>query len=93
MLLKLYHFGKEEVKSSCRSEVFYYLSHLSGIHTFPVCVGGPVDPGTASGEYRVRHRTLQTLPLPTGGAPQLPEDGASHRNQERGKQLPLLHSQ
>lgn len=69
------------------------LSHLYGLHTFPVCVGGPVDPGTASGEYRVRHRALQALPLPTGGAPQLPEDRASHRNQERGKQLPLLHNQ
>ena len=66
--------------------------HTCMVYT-PVVLGGPVDPGTASGEYRVRHRALQTLPLPTGGAPQLPKDGASHRNQERGKPLPLLHNQ
>lgn len=48
--------------------------------------GGAVDAGPAGGQHRVRGGALPQVPLPPGGAAQLPEDGAEPRHQERGMQ-------
>lgn len=51
-----------------------------------------MDSGPASGEYRLCGGALPQVPLPPGGAAQLPEDGTKSGHQEGGMHVFILAS-
>lgn len=68
-----------------KSALWFFVTgivHRESASDFPP--GGAVDTGPAGGQYRLCGGALPQVPLPSGGAAKLPQNGTKPGHQERG---------